>query len=547
MDEKEAKQFKKKMDDREKNASKQTKSTPFQGVGPGLQPSGGTLQNGKPHGRFGGIGNLLSGQRSSSAPHVSQPLPQSIIPPRETSSFTPSYPKYEKQSALNDIDPKILDDLVLLGIPRDQLEEHIDFIKDYIEQQKSGKIADDNASDAPDEVAIERRAKAPPPPPPSAAPTRMKSISPQHTGNTVQSRRGPPPAPPPSRRSRPDSQSNIAPSSYQPSSPPESPARTPSPPRPALKFKAPPPLADAGKFAHTVAPVLPTRKRATSNVTNTGPPPPPRPPKTPIDDEPDARPKFNVPPPFQGERPASTAPPAPPSRMPLRPSPRASRDTSNLYVVPPTTGAPPPLPPKTPNAPIQSAGPPLPPPLPTQRNAPSASPPPPLPSMPRTVPNPPFSSNGPPAPPPPPLPHSAGPPPPPLPNSAGPPPPPLPSFGAPPAPPVPPGGAPPPPPLPPGRESATAPPLPKPTGGNEDVLASIRASGGIKGLKRVSSQEKRDRSTAAVPGTAVTRGPAGGATPAPSGGGLAEALAAALSERNRKVSKSGKLSNFNLR
>ncbi|KAL8880458.1 MAG: hypothetical protein Q9198_002138, partial [Flavoplaca austrocitrina] len=34
VDEKEAKQFKKKMDEREKNASKSTKATPFQGLGP---------------------------------------------------------------------------------------------------------------------------------------------------------------------------------------------------------------------------------------------------------------------------------------------------------------------------------------------------------------------------------------------------------------------------------------------------------------------------------------------------------------------------------
>ena len=74
-------------------------------------------------------------------------------------------------------------------------------------------------------------------------------------------------------------------------------------------------------------------------------------------------------------------------------------------------------------------------------------------------------------------------------------------------------------------------------------MASIRASGGIKGLKRVSSQEKRDRSAAAVPGVTEKSSSGGGAVSAPSaGGGLAEALAAALSERNKKVSASGMLS-----
>jgi Wiskott-Aldrich syndrome protein len=97
--------------------------------------------------------------------------------------------------------------------------------------------------------------------------------------------------------------------------------------------------------------------------------------------------------------------------------------------------------------------------------------------------------------------------------------------------------------LPPGHQAAAAPPLPKPTGGKEDLLASIRGSGGIGGgrLKRVSSQEKRDRSAAAVPGAAPSAPLGGGAPPAPSGGGgLGDALAAALSQRNKKVSASGK-------
>ncbi|KAL8976285.1 MAG: hypothetical protein Q9205_007675, partial [Flavoplaca limonia] len=88
-----------------------------------------------------------------------------------------------------------------------------------------------------------------------------------------------------------------------------------------------------------------------------------------------------------------------------------------------------------------------------------------------------------------------------------------------------------------------APPLPKPTGGKEDVLASIRASGGVGGgkLKKVSDAEKRDRSAAAVPGAAASApngGPSAPSAPPASGGGLADALAAALSQRNKKVSAS---------
>lgn len=99
----------------------------------------------------------------------------------------------------------------------------------------------------------------------------------------------------------------------------------------------------------------------------------------------------------------------------------------------------------------------------------------------------------------------------------------------------------------PGRDSVTTPALPKAIGGKEDMLASIRASGGISGLKRVSSKDKRDRSAAAVPGTAPSSGSGGGAPPAPqAGGGLADALAAALSQRKSKVSGSGMLSKVSL-
>jgi len=72
------------------------------------------------------------------------------------------------------------------------------------------------------------------------------------------------------------------------------------------------------------------------------------------------------------------------------------------------------------------------------------------------------------------------------------------------------------------------------------VLASIRATGGIGGLKKVSAAEKRDRSAAEVPGAAASESTGNGVPPAPSGGGgLGDALAAALKKRNQKVSASG--------
>ena len=511
VDEKEAKQFKKKMDDREKNASKGTKTTPFQGSGP--QPANGGITNGKPHHRFGALGSLLHGQRSSSAPHVPQPQPQpypqpqtqpqtqpqpqpqTIIPPREAPQLSHAQisPNRGRASSLDTVDPSwrgILGELLEMGITEDQIEQNSDFIKDYIEQRKaSGALI--GASDSPGNG--DGRIKAPPPPPPGVPPGRLETISPQNSGNTVSSKRGPPPAPPPSRKSRNDIQTVAVP--HRERSPSRSPERTPSPPRPAYQFRAPPPLADAGKYAQASAPSLPKRHRAVSNVVNPGPPPPPRPPKTPIEDDADAKPKFGVPPPFQGERKAPVAPPPPPSRAPLQSSPSTSREAGHGHGVPPSAAAPPQLPPKGSAASSPSAGPPPPPPLPGQRH-PSANPaPPPLPTIPRPVPSTPATSGGPP------------------------------------------------PPLPPGRDSGSAPPLPKPAGGKEDVLASIRASGGVGGghLKKVSDQDKRDRSAAAVPGAASGGTSGGAAPPAPSGGGgLGDALAAALSKRNKKVSASGK-------
>ncbi|KAL2042640.1 hypothetical protein N7G274_004399 [Stereocaulon virgatum] len=517
VDEKEARQFKKKIDDREKNASKATKATSFQGTGPGPQTTAGGLANGKPHHRFG-LGNLLHGQRSSSAPHnTPPPQSQSIIPPRQVSELGSISPKGDRAASLDTVDPSwrgILGELLEMGITEDQIEENSDFIKDYIEQRNASvdptmAVTDGAANDA----SGNRRAKAPPPPPPGAPSGRIESISPQHTGSTVASKRGPAPALPQPRRSRQDTASFV--SQRKSPSPPQSPERTASLPRTGFQFRAPPPIADAGKFANAPNPSLPKRPRATSNVANPGSHPPPRPPKTPMEEE-ETKTKFGVPPSFEADRRSSEAPPPRPSRAPLAPA-RAPIQPSQGHSVPPATAVPPPLPPKTPNVQASVSGPPPPPPLP-QRDAvatPPPPPPPPLPDISRPAPSAPTASG-----PPPPLPPSSGaPPPPPLPSSSGPPPPPL----------------------PPGHQSAAAPPLPKPTGGRGDLLASIRGSGGIGGgrLKRVSSQEKRDRSAAVVPGAAPSAPLGGGAPPATSGGGgLGDVLAAALSQRNKKVSAS---------
>ena len=510
------------MDEREKSASKATKITPFQGNG---APTSGQVSHEKHHGR---LGSLLHGHRPSSSSHISQQPAQSILPPREPSLLTPASAQGNTGSSLDTVDPswrETLSELLELGITEDQIEEHAGFIKSYIEQKQANKANEGALDETSNSTNNGRGRGPPPPPPPAAAPGRIKSLSPQNTGSTVSSKRGPPPAPPPARRSRLENHSAPSPP-RQPTPPSRSPDRTPSPPAPVLKFKAPPPLADAGKFAGANAPIPPQRQRAVSNLANPGPPPPPRPPKTPVDEEVEPKPRFGVPPPFQGNH---AAPPTP-NRTPVPPPPpRATRDVSQSHSIPPHTAAPPPLPPKTPNGPVTPSAPLLPPPLPNQRNVPPAPIPPPLPSIARPVPGPP--SGGPP-------------PPPPLPSSNAPPPPPLPSSGAPPPPPLPSQGGPPPPPLPPGRDAVSAPPLPKPTGGKEDVLASIRATGGIGGLKKVSEKDKRDRSAAPIPGAVGGTGSGANSKPTSTGGGggggMADAIAKALSERNKKVSASGK-------
>ncbi|KAF2479622.1 hypothetical protein BDY17DRAFT_327572 [Neohortaea acidophila] len=452
-DEKEAGKFRKKVDEREKNASKDTRKTPFgHGAGQG-GGGGGAADGGGKHHRFGG----LFSSHKSSAP--SGP-PQTIIPPRGVeinSSVNPAPAAPRANSHGIDLtDPAVqavLQDLKAMGITEDQIEEHAGFIKSYLEQNKAAAAAAEH----------DRRSRAPPPPPPGGA----SDLSPQRTSSSAG--RGPPPPPPPSRRAVSGT------TGARPPSPESSPTRAPSPPRP--RFRAPPPLAEAGKFANDAAP---SRSRADSQSANGGiPPPPPRPAKIPLDEPSDGR-AHAVPPAFDGKRiTSSTGPPPPPAR---------------------SSGGPPPPPPRDA---VHSVPPPLPP------------------SSARPVPPPPNGNSAPPPPPPLPPPNHSSP------SSGPPPPPPLPPPSSSSA------GGPPPPPMPP-RTSA---PLPAPAPGRDGLLADIR--GGAR-LKRVSDAEKRDRSAAAVPGAepAVSPASAGGAGGGAPEGGLAGALASALAARKSKVSHS---------
>ncbi|WZH48964.1 wiskott-Aldrich syndrome protein [Fusarium acuminatum] len=494
VDEKEAKQFKKKMDEREKNASRATRSTPF----------GGGSHASHKHGLLGG---LFSHRHSSqSSTHLPSPSPPES--PRHNSiqfhvvNSTPNLNGTLRPSEfalLDAFDPLWREhfgaDLQDKGLTDDFIKENQEFIVDFLreEQQKA------NQPEA-----------TPPPPPPMPAPAA--------NGNEGRNSRAPPPPPP---GGRPASEGPPAPPAPRRGGPPPPPAprrsgkeaapeREPSPPRP--KFGVPPPLADAGKFARQEAP------RAVPATPTPGPPPPPRPPKTPVETQKTESHKFGVPPPFPGSR----LPPPTPSRGPVPPPP------------PPRNDAPAPLPPPLPPKVATNSAPPLPPPSsrpvpppPAFNNHPPAPPPLPASSAPPPPPLPPTTNGGPPPPPPPPLPTSSAPPPPPL--------PPITNGGPPPPPPMPPTGGAPPPPPPPAVSVPTADPS------RSAVLAGIQQAGGIGALKKVDRSQIRDRSGAQVSGADSGGASAGAAPGAPGGGGgMADALAAALQKRKEKVSKSGK-------
>ncbi|GJN67330.1 hypothetical protein PLICBS_001354 [Purpureocillium lilacinum] len=511
VDEKEAKQFKKKMDEREKNASRATRSQPFGG---GSQPT-------HKHSLLGGLFH-----RHSSAPSPPQAtqanLPPPPMHPTISSLSLNGGPPPSEFALLDAFDPLWREhfgqDLQDKGLTDDFIRDNQEFIVDFLreEQAKTGsQTAPPPGPPAPPPAPPtnghdSRAGRAPPPPPPAAA-----SSTPSPSSSV---RRGAPPPPPAPRRS-----GKIEPPSNEPSPPP----REPSPP-PRPRFNAPPPLPDAGKFAHQ-------EKSRPAPAAVPGPPPPPRPAKTPLEPENPSH-RFHVPPAFGGQR----IPPPTPSRGPVPPPPPPRNNDS--HVAPPTHApAPPPLPPKVPAG---NAPPPLPPsssrPVPPPPSAAGPPPPPPLPS----------SNAPPPPPPPPPMPSSsasAPPPPPPMPSSSGggpppppPPPPPMPSSSG--------GGPPPPPPLPPNRDSGyssgvPAPALPSADQGRSAMLGDIQKAGGIASLKKVDRTQIRDRSGAQTGGGSDT-GPHGsglppaGATPGAGGGGMADALAAALQKRKEKVSKS---------
>ncbi|KAL7621305.1 hypothetical protein AAE478_008625 [Parahypoxylon ruwenzoriense] len=318
VDEKEAKQFKKKIDEREKNASKATRNTPF----------GGAQQHPVKTGFFGSI---FGGHRHSSAPTPPDSPRTTIVPNnphwRNSSGHTNGFHKPPSKFAkLEAYDPNWRDNFGNLlseqGLTDEFIRENQDFIVEFLKEHGTG-VSDHGTSFG------STPAPPPPPPPPSTSTSSVNGIG-SHSHSHSHGRAPPPPPPPAPGRSTSESLSSSGSRRGVPPPPPArrrsgkielvhrepTPPQEPVPPRP--RFNAPPPLPDAGKYAHAE----PAPRAAPA-----GPPPPPRPPKTPIEDtEKPTGHKFGVPPAFTGQRLNNAHPPTP-ARGP--PSPKfASQSTS---------------------------------------------------------------------------------------------------------------------------------------------------------------------------------------------------------------------------
>ncbi|KAK0387941.1 hypothetical protein NLU13_4186 [Sarocladium strictum] len=174
VDEKEAKQFKKKMDDREKNASRATKSNPFGGSQPVHKSS-----------RLGSF----FGHRHSSAPTPPE-SPRTNLPPPHVShnaslsSMSLNGSQHSEFALLDAFDPLWREhfgqDLRDKGLTDDFIKENQEFIVDFLREEQQ------NANSAPAATHA-----LPPPPPP---------VSNGHDSG----RSRPPPPPPPGGRGAED-------------------------------------------------------------------------------------------------------------------------------------------------------------------------------------------------------------------------------------------------------------------------------------------------------------------------------------------------------
>ncbi|KAH8886821.1 WH1-domain-containing protein [Thozetella sp. PMI_491] len=200
VDEKEAKQFLKKMNDREKNASKATLKTPFGGSAP--------ASGGRSHGLLGGI---FGGHRHSSAPTPPE-SPRNNLPslPNHSSSAGTNGHGYAARSefaTLEAFDPNwrdnFGDDLQAKGLNDDFIRENQDFIVEFLKQEQQEQSRPSPPPPPPPPVnGSGGSLRAPPPPPPG-----QRSVSETHAPPPPPApRRGgaPPPPPAPRRSGKPE-------------------------------------------------------------------------------------------------------------------------------------------------------------------------------------------------------------------------------------------------------------------------------------------------------------------------------------------------------
>ncbi|KAF4811867.1 Proline-rich protein LAS17 [Colletotrichum siamense] len=235
MDEKEAKQFKKKMDDREKNASRGTRATPF----------GGAAQS-HPH-KHGLLGGLFGSRHASAPTPPDSPRAHGRMP----SLGGPNGHKSSEFAVLDAFDSNWREnfgqDLRDKGLTDEFIKENQEFIVDFLKEEQEKLMAGARSHVPPPPPppptgshsnGIEPRNRLPPPPPPPADGPRVPPPPPAP-------RRGNAPAPPPARRSG----KTEPPAVHREPTPPSEPS-APEPPK--NRFAVPPPLPDAGKLAHAL-------------------------------------------------------------------------------------------------------------------------------------------------------------------------------------------------------------------------------------------------------------------------------------------------------
>ncbi|KAH0424556.1 WH1 domain-containing protein [Colletotrichum camelliae] len=235
VDEKEAKQFKKKMDDREKNASRGTRATPF----------GGAAQS-HPH-KHGLLGGLFGSRHASAPTPPDSPRTHGRMP----SLGGPNGHKSSEFAVLDAFDSNWREnfgqDLRDKGLTDEFIKENQEFIVDFLKEEQEKMMAGARSHVPPPPPpppsgshsnGIEPRNRLPPPPPPPADGPRVPPPPPAP-------RRGNAPAPPPARRSG----KAEPPAVHREPTPPSEPS-APEPPK--NRFAVPPPLPDAGKLAHAL-------------------------------------------------------------------------------------------------------------------------------------------------------------------------------------------------------------------------------------------------------------------------------------------------------